>query len=159
MSITPYTSALAALSAITAAGVRRSYPASAPPDVVTRACLPALIVLPGDGEGDAPPFARRAEAFDALTLSGSPREATAHALHLLLVARETHGIGRSLALGQLAALTDAYLAALAANPTLSGTLARPAIFTLEQGIVSYRGRRYYACSFHHIWRLRIGDAI
>lgn len=159
MTSTPYASALAALGTILIPGVRRHYPASALPGILTRAGLPALVLLPGEGEDAAPPFARRGEAFETLALSGRPREATAHALHLLLIARETQGAGRTYALGQLAALTDAYLNALAADPLLSGCLVRPTTFTVEQGVFGYGGRRYYGCRFRHTWLLRIGDVV
>lgn len=138
--------ALERLSAIAVPGVT-SYALGETPDALVGAQLPALVIAPewsGDWPGLAP------SGFTA----GFGRLA-ARVAHVLLVAPVAGGAGSHAALPALAAAIDAYIAALAADPTLGGALVRPAQVRVTVGVAPYGGVDYHAATFLHEWALRL----
>jgi len=55
----------------------------------------------------------------------------------------------------MAAVIDAYIVALAADPTLGGALVRPAQVRVTVGVTPYGGIDYHAATFLHEWMLRL----
>ncbi len=66
------------------------------------------------------------------------------------------GLGRRGSLPDLIALVDSYVAALAADPTLSGALPLPLTFEVQLGTLHYGGVTYYGAVFLHSWVLHVG---
>lgn len=158
-----YRAALDALAQLTVAGVRHNYALSALPETLTRAQLPALLVLPGDHPAGAIPlFGDRGGAFQTVAFSGAGKSARCTATHLLLVAPSMPG-GLRQRLPLLIDLVDAYLLALAADPLLGGALAEPARVSIEPGSYPHpyasrdpshiRPPRFHGCAFRHTWKL------
>jgi len=58
------------------------------------------------------------------------------------------------AIPRIVDLIEAYTAALAADLTLGGALARPAHITLAPDTFTYGGIAYHRCLFRHTWGLR-----
>ncbi len=149
--MTPFRTALDRLAALAVAGVAHNYGVDAAPSALSRAQLPALLVLPGETQTNRL-FQERGDAFRSLAFSGGPKTAAHTVTHLLLAAPAPPG-DRLLRvrLPALTALMDAYLAALAADPTLGGALAEPARVALEPGVFAHGGRRCHGCAFRHTW--------
>lgn len=148
--MTPFRTALDRLAALAVAGVAHNYGVTAAPDALGRAQLPALLVLPGETRGGRL-FGEHGDGFRALAFSGGPKTAAYLVTHLLLAAPAPPGDRLRARLPALAALMDAYMAALGADPTLGGALDEPARVTLEPGVFAHGGRRYHGCAFRHTW--------
>jgi hypothetical protein len=146
-----YRAALTALAALSVPGVRHNFDADAVPDGLTRAQLPALLVLPGALRSGAL-FDRAGGGFDDAAFSGGAATVTHIVTHLLLAAPALAGrAGRA----QTAALIDAYVAALRADSTLGGALAQPARLRIEPGVYAHGGLDYYGCAFRHTWMMEL----
>lgn len=138
--------ALDRLSAIAVPGVT-SYALDETPGALSGAQLPALVIAPEWG-GDWPGLAPSGFA------AGFGRLA-ARVAHVLLIAPVAGGAGPQAALPELAAAIDAYIVALAADPTLGGALVRPAQVRVTVGVAPYGGVDYHAATFLHEWTLRL----
>ncbi len=138
--------ALERLAAVSVPGVR-NIPLNATPGVLARVTLPALVIVPelgGESPGLEPnPFA-----------AGTGR-LVVQVAHVLLLAPLTGGAGTGAALSSLTALLDAYVAALATDPTLGGALIAPLRLRLRAGVVRYGGVDYHGAVFTHIWTLQV----
>jgi hypothetical protein len=147
-----FANALASLAALPVAGVAHQYDITNLPAQVPRGALPCLLVTPLTSRR-----ARRyhqAGAFVSAAFSEGARTATCTASHLLLAA-PAGALPARHSLPALASLIDAYLAALAEDPTLGGALAEPASVSLEADTFAWGSGRYYGCAFHHRWLLRL----
>ena len=138
--------ALERLGSIGVPGVS-SYALNETPESLGGAQLPALVIAPEWG-GDWPGLAPSGFA------AGYGRLA-ARVAHVLLVAPVAGGAGSHAALPELAAVIDAYIVALAADPTLGGSLVRPAQVHVRAGVAPYGGIDYHAATFLHEWTLRL----
>jgi|AMZC01.1.fsa_nt_AMZC01006307.1_5 hypothetical protein len=138
--------ALARLAAVAVPGVN-SIPLDATPGVLKRVSLPALVIVPelgGESPGLEPnPFA-----------AGTGR-LVVQVAHALLLAPLTGGAGSGAALSALMEALDAYVAALAADPTLGGALLAPLRLRLRVGVVRYGGVDYHGAVFAHTWTLPV----
>lgn len=150
----PFRSALTNLSALSVSGVIHNYDVDAVPDDLSRAQLPALLVLPGTIQ-DAERFREQGKGFVAIAFSGGPRTVTYAVTHLLLVAPVTAGRGARSHLPKLIDIIDAYIAALSANLTLSGALLEPARVQVEPGIYKHGDIPYHGCAFRHTWVIQV----
>jgi hypothetical protein len=139
-----FRSALTALAGLSVPGVLHNYDVSAVPDQISRAQLPALLVLPGD-------VSERGEGFQALAFSGSARTITYAVTHLLLVAPTTDGAGLRSHYPRLIDLIDAYFAALGASVTLGGALLEPPKVTVEPGTFTHGDATFHGCALRHLW--------
>jgi hypothetical protein len=139
--------ALAKLAALPVSGAI-SFALDETPGALTRAQLPALVVVPELG-GESPGL--EPGGFSA----GDGRLVVAVA-HVLLLAPLAGGAGPRGALPALAAAIDAYFTALAADPTLDGALAVPLRCALRAGVVSFGGADYHGAVFTHTWTLHVG---
>ena len=138
--------ALERLAAVSLPGVT-SIPLETTPGALARVALPALVIVPelgGESPGLEPnPFA-----------AGTGR-LVVQVAHVLLLAPLTGGAGTGAALSSLTALLDAYVAALAADPTLGGALIAPLRLRLRTGVVGYGGVDYHGAVFTHTWTLQV----
>ncbi|MGQ9850859.1 MAG: hypothetical protein ACUVSU_12515 [Aggregatilineaceae bacterium] len=138
--------ALQNLAAVSLPGVTR-IPLEATPGALARVALPALVIVPelsGESPGLEPnPFAAGAGRL------------TVQVAHALLLAPLAGGAGLGAALSSLTALLDAYVAALAADPTLGGALVVPLRLRLRTGVVAYGGVDYHGAVFTHTWTLQV----
>jgi hypothetical protein len=91
--MTPFRGALTNLAGLTVSGVTHNYDVDAVPDDVSRAQLPALLVLPGDPQDIG--FKPRGQGFEALAFSSGPRTVSYAVTHLLLVAPVSLGRART----------------------------------------------------------------
>jgi hypothetical protein len=139
--------ALANLAAVAVSGVN-SYALDETPDGLTRAQLPALVILPELG-GDWP-------GLEPNTFSAGDGRLTVQVAHVLLLAPVTEGLGLRGALPALADAIDAYAAALAADPTLDGALPAALRFRVRAGVVRFGGVDYHGATFLHTWTLWVG---
>jgi len=138
--------ALNRLGAIAVPGVT-SYSLDETPDTLGGAQLPALVIAPewgGDWPGLAP--SGFAAGFGRLAARGA---------HGGRGAPGAGGAGSRVALPEMAAVIDAYIVALAADPTLGGALVRPAQVRVTVGVTPYGGIDYHAATFLHEWMLRL----
>jgi hypothetical protein len=152
--MTPFRSALTNLSTLSVSGVAHNYDVDALPDSLARAQLPVLLVLPGTVQ-DSESLKERGKGFVALAFSSGARTITYAVTHLLLVAPVNAGIGSRTHLPKVIDLIDAYVAALAADVTLSGALLQPARIQVEPGRFPYGGVTYHGCAFHHTWMIQV----
>ncbi len=152
--MTPFRDALTNLAALAVPGVAHNYDVHTVPDSLSRAQLPALLVLPGETQ-DNRLFAQRGEGFRSPAFSGGGKIATYAVTHLLLVAPVSTGRGSRGHLPLLADLIDAYFAALKADVTLGGTLLEPARVQVEPGTFSRAGVTYHGCAFRHTWLVEV----
>jgi len=152
--MTPFRTALTNLSALSVTGVTHNYDVDAVPDALTRAQLPALLVLPGATQ-EKELFKDRGVGFDTVAFSSGPRTVTYPVTHLLLVAPTAAGRGTRSHLPKLIDLIDAYFAALAANVTLSGALLEPTRVKVEPGIFTHGSVAYHGCAFRHTWLMQV----
>jgi hypothetical protein len=149
--MTPFRTALTGLASLTVAGITHNYDVDAVPDDLSRAQLPALLVLPGDVGGAK----QRGAGFEALAFSSGARTVACAVTHLLLVAPTNTGRGARSHLPGLIDLIDAYFTALGANVTLSGALIEPARVQVEPGVFTYGGIAYHGCAFRHTWLIQV----
>ena len=140
--------ALANLAAVNVAGVT-SYALGATPERLTRAQLPALLILP-DAAHEV------AEGAQPNAFSAGDARLAVQVVHVLLSAPVAVGMGRRDAWPALIPLVDAYVEALAADATLDGVLPVPLRFTVRMGVVRYGGVDYWGATFRHLWTLHVG---
>lgn len=148
-----FADALSALAALDVAGVADNFGIDRVPGQPDRAQLPALLVLPA--EHDRRLFPARGDGLHALAFSGAVAAYTVAVTHLLLIAPHDSALGPRSHWPALAALADAYFAALRADLLLAGALARPPRVQLDAGTVDYGGARYVGAAFRHLWTLEI----
>ena len=151
--MTPLQTALAGLGALSVPGMT-NYPIADVPDVLPRAGLPALLVLPGNAQ-DRRLFQQRGEGFQTVAFADGPRTVSAAVTHLLLVAPFPANVGLRANVPALMGHIDAYLVALAADVTLGGALLRPAQVSVDVGVFGHGGTDYHACAFRHVWALEV----
>lgn len=138
--------ALSNLAAVPVAGVT-SIPLEATPGALARVELPALVIVPELG-GESPGL--EPDGFGA----GTGR-LVVQVAHVLLLAPLTGGAGTGAALLALATALDAYLAALAADPTLGGALIAPLRVRVRAGVVRFGGIDYHGAVFTHTWTVQV----
>ena len=153
MSATPLQSALDGLGALAVPGVT-NYPMEAVPEALTRAQLPALLVLPGSTQNNRL-FQQRGEGFQTVAFADGARTVTAAVTHLLLAVPVAANLGLRATMPTLTAHIDAYLVALAGDVTLGGALLRPAEVSIDVGSYTHGGTDYHACAFRHLWTLAV----
>lgn len=141
--------ALAKLAAVNVAGVT-SYALGETPERLTRAQLPALVILP-DAARESGAQGAQPNAFSA----GDAR-LQVQVVHTLLSAPVAQGLGRRSAWAALIPLVDGYVEALAADALLGGALPVPLRFTVRMGVVRYGGVDYWGAVFRHVWTLHVG---
>jgi hypothetical protein len=105
--------ALTNLAAVNVSGVT-SYALGETPDALSRAQLPALVILPELG-GESP-------GLEPSLFSAGDGRLTIRITHMLLLAPVAGGVGQRGMLPDLTTLIDTYAAAMAADPTLGGAL-------------------------------------
>lgn len=149
-----FRAALSGLAALAVSGVAHNYDVDATPDALSRAQLPALLVLPGETQDDTL-FPSRGEGFRALAFSSGAKIVSYHVTHLLLVGPVSAGRGSRTHLPPLADLIDAYFTALGAAPTLGGALLEPARVNVEPGTFTRGGTAYHGCAFRHVWVVQV----
>jgi hypothetical protein len=132
------------------AGITHSYSPFSLPRVIVRGMLPALLILPGD-DGRAWPSA--VDDFTATAFPGGARTMTLRVTHLLLASRAEDGVAPHLPWPTLTSLTDAYVAALAASPTLGGLLREPTRVRVEPGRFDYASEPFWGVRLRHWWLL------
>jgi len=152
--MTPFRAALTTLAALSVTGVTHNYDVDAVPDALSRAQLPALLVLPGETQADEL-FREQGKGFAAIAFSSGARTVTYTVTHLLLVAPQAAGRGARSHLPRLIDLIDAYFAALGANVTLSAALLEPARVKVEPGTFPHGGVAYHGCAFRHTWLVQV----
>ena len=138
--------ALDNLAAVSVTGVT-SYALDDTPDALTRAQLPALVILPELG-GESP-------GLEASGFSAGDGQLTIEVAHVLMLEPVTGGLGFRGALPPVADAIDTYTAALAGDPTLDGALPVALRFRVRAGVVSYAGMEYHGAVFTHTWRLHV----
>lgn len=153
--MTPFRSALDALAALSVPGVAANYGIDSLPESLTRAHLPALLVLPLETATTRLAFDPAGGAFEALAFAQSAREITYHVTHLLLSAPAAAGSGLRTHLPGLIDHIDTYFTVLAADVTLGGRLAAPARVRVEPGLFSYDGVRFVGCALRHEWHINV----
>jgi hypothetical protein len=151
-----FTTALDQLAAMTVNGVRNHYGVATLPDELSRAQLPALMVLPFVAKDRL--FPERGEGFQTMAFSEGTRTITYAVTHLLLVASVGSGSGQRTALPKLVTMIDNYFASLNADPTFGGTLSAPARVRVEPGLYRHGSFEYFGCAFRHLWTLDL-DAV
>jgi hypothetical protein len=129
------------------------YPPELAPEVMPRAVLPALVVVPGTTQNGL--FAERGSGLQTVAFANGHREMTINATLLLLVVPLPNGQASAWNLSLTVPLVDAVIRTLAADVTLGGALARPLDFTAEVGTVRYGGQVYAGCTFRHNWTLAV----
>lgn len=139
--------ALANLAAVPIVGVT-SYAVGETPDDLTRAQLPALVIVPEAGGESA--------GMQVTGFSTGDARLAVRIAHVLLYGPVTVGIGRRGSLPGLVSLVDEYAAALAADPLLDGALAQALQFEVRMGVVRYGGTEYFGATFLHAWALQVG---
>ena len=152
--MTSFRTALTTLAALNVNGVAHNYDLDTVPDDLSRAQLPALLVLPVEVEDDAL-FKQRSAGFEAVAFSGGPRTVTYTVTHLLLVAPVNAGRGLRTHLPQLIDLIDDYFAALGSDVTLGGALLEPAQVRVEPGVFEHGHAHYHGCAFRHTWLVEV----
>jgi len=125
----------------------RSYGLGATPGALSGAQLPALVI--------APEWGRSAGGLEPNPFAAGHGEFTVEVVHALIVSPAAAGLGPRGALPAVVVAADAVIAALAANPDLDGTLARPLRCAVTLGIVPWAGVDYHGALFRHTWTLRI----
>ena len=143
--------ALTQLATLSVAGVTTHFSPETLPKALARAHLPALLIVPG--ELSRPLFARGSEGFRAEAFPDGLRTVMLPVTHMLAVAPVDAGAGPRTHWPAIIALVDAYFAALAANPTLGGTLREPSQVSADAGIIDYGAGRYWGVTLRHRWVL------
>lgn len=150
----PFRNALTELASLSVTGVTHNYDVDAVPDELSRAQLPALLVLPVEIQEDDL-FKQRGQGFEAVAFSGGARTVTYTVTHLLLVAPVSTGAGLRSHLPLLIDLVDDYFAALGNDVTLGGALLEPAQVRVEPGTFTHGDRLYHGCAFQHTWLMEV----
>ncbi|HMM29909.1 MAG TPA: hypothetical protein PKD46_16630 [Aggregatilineaceae bacterium] len=138
--------ALERLGALVVEGVT-SYAPDETPDALGGAQLPALVIAPEWGGGWP--------GLEPSALAAGFGRLEARVAQVLLLAPVAAGDGSRGMLPALAAAIDAYMSALAADPTLGGALIQPARVRVAVGVAPYGGIDYHAATFAHEWVLRV----
>jgi hypothetical protein len=146
--------ALTALASLSVTGVSHNYDVDAVPETLSRAQLPALLVLPVNTQQDVL-FERFGHGFTAVAFSEGTRTVNYVVTHLLLVTPISAGTGLRGHLPPLIDLIDAYFDTLGADVTLGGTLLEPAQVRVEPGVFQHGESRYQGCAFRHSWLLAV----
>lgn len=146
MSASVLRTALDNLAAVSVTGIT-SYALDDMPDALTRAQLPALVILPELG-GESP-------GLEASTFSAGDGQLTIDVAHVLLLEPVAGGLGFKGALPTLADAIDTYLAAMANDPTLNGALPVALRCRVKAGVVRYASVDYHGAVFTHTWRLHL----
>jgi hypothetical protein len=141
-----FAQALSNLAALAVPGVT-SYALADAPARLSGAQLPALLILP-ELSGEAP-------GLEPNRFSPGNGRITVQIVHALLLAPVSAGLGARGSYPALAALVDAYLTTLAADPTLGGALAVPLRAHLRWGVLRYGDLDCFGASFAHSWILQI----
>jgi hypothetical protein len=149
-----FRTALTNLSTLTVTGVLHNYDVDAAPDSLSRAQLPALLVLPTNIP-DVRMFKEHGEGFQAIAFANGAHTITYSVTHLLLIAPTTGGNSARRHLPTLVDLIDHYFAALKADLTLDGALLEPAEVGVELGIYAHGDTKYYGCAMRHTWKLEV----
>ena len=147
-----FRAALSQLAKLSVTGIRNNYDLDDLPNSVTRAQLPALLVLPLELERERL-FRQRENSLGTTAFSGAATTVTYSLTHLLLLAPTDAGLGLRGHLPRLIELIDSYTAAIAAAVTLDDTLLDPARVSIEPGSFSYGDGKFYGCAFRHTWLL------
>jgi hypothetical protein len=150
-----FRTALTNLSGLSVSGVSNNYDVDAIPDDLSRAQLPALLVMPIDTQEQDRLFRERGEGFQAIAFSSGAHTVLYTVTHLLLVAPVSAGKGIRSHLPALIDLIDAYFDALSGDVTLSGALIEPARVRVEPGIFTHGEVQYYACALRHMWMMEV----
>lgn len=138
--------ALERLGALVVEGVT-SYAPGETPDALSSAQLPALVIAPEWGGGWP--------GLEPSALATGFGRLEARIAQALLFAPVAAGGGTRGMLPALAATIDAYMDALAADPTLGGALIQPVRVQVRIGVLPYGGIDYHAATFAHEWVLRV----
>ncbi len=149
-----FRTALSHLSALVISGIQHNYDVDIVPDDISRAQLPALLVLPGETESEAL-LRERGQGFQAIAFSQGPRTVSYSLTHLLLVAPVSAGRGSRSHLPLLIDLIDAYFGALSEDVTLGGALLEPARVKVEPGTFTHGNTLYHGCAFRHTWLMEV----
>ena len=152
--MTLFRTALTSLSALSVTGVSNNFDLDVVPDDLSRAQLPALLVLPVEIE-DNELLRQRGQGFEAVAFGGGPRSVTYTVTHLLLVAPVSAGRGLRSHLPLLIDLIDDYFAALGADVTLGGALLEPTQVRVEPGVFKHSDVDYHGCAFRHTWIMAV----
>lgn len=122
------------------------------PEVLERAHLPALLVLPHEQSAALSGAGLSVDTF------GGAHQVTLGLTHLLLwsPARAHSPIRKHIP--ALIDGVDAVLSALAADPLLGGHLAQPPQMRLEIGVFEYGSAHFLGCAFRHTWLLSVVTA-
>ena len=145
---------LTALADLSVTGVNANFDVDAVPDALSRAQLPALLVLPVEVEDDEL-FQQHGSGFRAVAFSDGARTVTYKVNHLLLVAPVAAGSGLRAHLPLLIDLVDDYVAAVGNDVTLGGNLLEPVQIEVEPGTFSHGEVIYHGCAFRHTWVLAV----
>jgi hypothetical protein len=146
-----FRAAMNALAALNISGIRNNYGIDTVPDDLSRAQLPALLVLPLTQKDRL--FPEQGRGFEAMAFSGGMKTVTYSVTHLLLAAPLTGGSGFKSNLPLLVDLIDVYFEALGANVLLNGTLLEPPQVRVEPGVFRHGTTEYFGCAFRHLWVL------
>lgn len=152
--MTLFRTALTQLASLSVGGVTHNYDVDAVPDELSRAQLPALLVLPVEIQDDAL-FKQRGQGFEAVAFSDGARTITYTVTHLLLVAPVNAGAGLRTHLPLLIDLIDEYFAALGDDVTLGGALLEPVRVRVEPGTFTQGDLLYHGCAFRHTWLMAV----
>lgn len=151
---TPFRNALTNLAALSVAGVAHNYDIDAVPDILGRAQLPALLVMPLDLQ-DQRLFREQGAGFEAIGFSLGGQSVTYSVTHLLLLAPVQTSKGARAHLPKLITTIDNYFAAFASDVLLGDTLLEPAQIRVEPGVYTLGNTEYYGCAFRHSWLVAI----
>jgi hypothetical protein len=154
MEMALFRTALTHLAGLAVPGVSHNYDVDAVPDELSRAQLPALLVLPGESQDDRL-FRERGRGFEAVAFSAGARTVTYTVTHLLLSAPVSAGAGARTHLPQVIDLIDAYFAVLGGDVTLGGALLEPLRVTVEPGVFAHGAVEYHGCAFRHTWVMAV----
>lgn len=149
-----FRTALTQLSQLSVSGVQRNYDVDTVPESLSRAKLPALLVMPIEIEEDSL-FRERGQGFQAIAFSNGARSVEYKVAHLLLIAPMTSGKGIRSHLPALIDAIDAYFTALGADVLLNDTLAIPARVRVEPGRFTVGETDYIGCTFRHTWLIDV----
>lgn len=146
-----FRSALTQLSQLSVNGVQHNYDIDAVPESLSRAKLPALLVMPIEAEDDNSQSRESGQGFQAIAFSGGARSVEYRMMHLLLIAPSNNGKGIRSHLPMLIDTIDAYFTALAGDVLLNDNLAEPTQVQVEPGRFIVGGIEFIGCAFRHTW--------
>ncbi len=149
-----FRTALSNLSDLSVTGVTHNYDIDDLPEILNRAQLPALLVLPGDTQDDRL-FKERGEGFHAVAFGDGAHTVSYAVTHLLLVAPVEAGSGQRSFLPTLIDLIDVYFETLADDILLDDALLEPPRVKVEAGQFQHGGVEYYGCAFRHLWLIEV----